>query len=307
MLNCLVFQLHNLRKHPWRSALICCICIYILNRPQTIPEHPMYSSQDVQDPTKSCGFSRQPSLANLPAETSIASPTSNRFSRFSRPVLHPIKITECEFDTNSSTPFRLSGSQSPVDSRDHTQLNEAWEAMLDKYFLTTRLTSVLQHYFSTIFSGVQCHAPIQVILPPNSGQNQKSLGPQAPTLKASEIPGPGLYFDHEDEDALPTRDDRSSIKSQRPKKITSWASMHLARTVCTVMGCKEKIWDAYLELFGNQISAPRVVRSPTDAVNPAADGKSSQNQLNTVRDAFENAWENWERWAAISQFVLQEV
>ena len=59
--------------------------------------------------------------------------------------------------------------------------------------------------------------------------------------------------------------------------------------------------------IGNQISAPRVVRSPTDAVNPAADGKSSQNQFSTVRDAFENAWEIWERWAVISQFVLQEV
>ena len=229
-------------------------------------------------------------------ETLIASPTSSRSSGFSRTVLHPIE-TDREFDT-TSTPFRLSESEEnepPVDPRDHSQLKEAWEAMLDKYFLTARITSVLQHYFSTIFFDVKCHAPIQVILPPNSEQYQKSLGRQAPALKASEIPGPNFYFDHEDEYASPTRDDRSSIKSQRPKKITSWASMHLARTVCTVMGCKEKIWDAYLELFGNQLSTPRVVRSPADAVNPVADRKFNQCQLGIVRDAFETAWANWER------------
>ena len=193
MLNCFVFQLHNLRKHPWRFALICCTCIYS----EPFADHPRTSYVLVTKCTRPEQVIRI-RQATVPCKfagrTSIASPTSNRSSRSSRPVLHPIKMTECEFDTSSSTPFRLSGSQSPVDL--------AWEAMLDKHFLTTRLTSVLQHYFPTIFFDVQCHAPIQVILPPNSEQYQKSLGPQAPTLKASEIPGPGLYFDHEDEYAL---------------------------------------------------------------------------------------------------------
>ena len=210
------------------------------------------------------------------------SPTSCRFSDFSRTVLHPIEIPEREFDTSSLPPFRLSNSKSLVDPRDHSQLNKAWEAMLDKYFLTARLTSVLQHYFSTTFSDIQCYAPMQVILPPNSKQ---SLGQQAPALKASEVLGPGLYFDHEDE---------PSIKNQKPKRITSWASMHLARTVCIIIGCKEKIWDAYLELFGNQPSASRVVRSPADAVNSPDSEKVGQNK-SAVRDVFESAWANWER------------
>lgn len=263
-----------------------------MNSSQTIPEQAAYSPQNRQDLTAS-----QSSLGDLSAETPMAlprSPTSSFSSGSSRTVPYPIEIPKFEFDTSSSAPLRLSESKPQVDPRDHSQLNEAWEAMLDKYFLTSRLTSVLQHYLPVAFSDVQSHATMQVILPPNSEQYQKNLGRQAPSLKASEVPDSSLYFDHDDDSAIPTRDDRSSIKSQRPKQSTSWASMHLARTVCAVMGCKEKIWAAYLELFSKQHASPRVVRSPADAAKPAASGKDNSNH-SFMRDAFESAWANWER------------
>jgi hypothetical protein len=76
------------------------------------------------------------------------------------------------------------------------------------------------------------------------------------------------------------------MDSQGLSQMSSLASMHLARTVRTVIGCKENIWEAYKELFWEQLSDALVVRSPKHKKN--LDGSAG-------RDEFEIAWSNWER------------
>jgi len=55
----------------------------------------------------------------------------------------------------------------------------------------------------------------------------------------------------------------------------------------TVIGCKENMWEAYHELFSDQLLDQPVLPSAQDSqlVNPP----------DPVRDAFEIAWSNWER------------
>jgi hypothetical protein len=77
------------------------------------------------------------------------------------------------------------------------------------------------------------------------------------------------------------------VDSVMDSQVSTWASMHLARTMRTVIGCKENMWEAYHELFSDQLLDQPVLPSAQDSqlVNPP----------DPVRDAFEIAWSNWER------------
>lgn len=62
--------------------------------------------------------------------------------------------------------------------------------------------------------------------------------------------------------------------------------MHLAKTVQTIMACKEAIWDEYKHL---QLAPelPPVVRTPK---------AFRTTQQASVREDFDSAWANWQKW-----------
>lgn len=68
--------------------------------------------------------------------------------------------------------------------------------------------------------------------------------------------------------------------------------MHLARTVRIVSGCKENIWEAFQELFGEDLKtrAGTVVRSSTHKHI-----KKHADPMEAVRENFEEVWDHWER------------
>lgn len=59
--------------------------------------------------------------------------------------------------------------------------------------------------------------------------------------------------------------------------------MHLARTVRTVKGCKEAIWEEYRKLFSGHLV--------TNTTRP----KAIIPQIASSREAFEAEWTSWEK------------
>jgi hypothetical protein len=179
-------------------------------------------------------------------------------------------------------PPRLSEYSSPVDPRDHSQLQMAWDVMLQKRFLVPCYTSVCLLYFQGTYT-VKSHPLLQIPLPPNSSARAET---SLSSSSSQKHPDTNVPYKPQ----LPSSGSTESVlDSQGVSRVSPWASMHLARTVRTVMGCKENIWEAYLELFGEQLSARPFVRSSSNMNMQDVDLSA------TVRDAFESAWSNWER------------
>jgi hypothetical protein len=72
-----------------------------------------------------------------------------------------------------------------------------------------------------------------------------------------------------------------------PHFIPSNMSMHLARMVAIVSGCKEAIWGAYNKLYGHDPKSPPI-KSRRDDEEPY---KAS---IHSIREEFERNWLNWE-------------
>jgi hypothetical protein len=73
----------------------------------------------------------------------------------------------------------------------------------------------------------------------------------------------------------------ATVMSVAQQALTRRAPMHLAKTVRTIIACKEAIWDEYCRLFIN--NGPPV-RTPGE-----------KNKIHSVRDEFEREWWNWEK------------
>ena len=183
---------------------------------------------------------------------------------------------------HSTTP-RQSEKQTSADPRDHSRLQKAWDLMLQKRFLVPCGTSVSLFYFQATYI-VKAHPLLQVPLPPSSSArdnislNFSHPSTRSPGATVSSPPPP-----------TPSQPSSENMDTQRFSQKYPWASMHLARTVRTVIGCKENMWEAYHELYGDQSIAPPVLRP--------SHGKNSQYAVASaaVRDAFEMDWSNWER------------
>ncbi|KIK93611.1 hypothetical protein PAXRUDRAFT_828798 [Paxillus rubicundulus Ve08.2h10] len=181
----------------------------------------------------------------------------------------------------------------PPDPRDHTRLKRAWEEMLNDSFLAPELISILPFHLGAWFREIRSHPPLRVPLPPPSSRRP---GVQP----VSGLPGlidPDALFElrslsrksSPDSDNDPTSTSRKS--SQRG--MSSWASMHLGRSVRTIMGCKEPIWQAYERLYGQDPSLPSLVRTAKPEYLKKHFDRV-QSTANPLRDYFERDWINWE-------------
>jgi len=199
-------------------------------------------------------------------------------------IMTPIEdIPPLPFADDSDRPSSLSLSQPTVPDyeallhpQDHNKLKQAWNNMLFNRFLATRLVSAIQLYLSSEFGNVQTHPPLQVPLPPNSDSISASseLLPGLPPSPYENIPE--VYVDLRPQPIRNSTDssngDAASQTSRQsnPMTMSSWAPMHLARTVSLIEGCRDSIWEEYKQIDSN---------NGVEAVN--------------TRYEFEAAWSNW--------------
>ncbi|OCH95373.1 hypothetical protein OBBRIDRAFT_883930 [Obba rivulosa] len=157
-----------------------------------------------------------------------------------------------------------------LDPRDHSRLCNAWDEMLHRRFLAEKLLSVLPFYLSSSFDDIQTHPTLRVLLPQNSpldfdgGGKLRHLDLDMSTLFL-ELQGHSLRLSE-------SRADESSLRSVGAT-TSALASLHLARAVRTIRGCKEKIWEVY------RVAA---------LVKPESDSRSD------LLEQFKAEWANWE-------------
>jgi len=173
-----------------------------------------------------------------------------------------------------------------VDPRDHARLKAAWEAMLTHRFLATKLLAVLPFYLSSIFIDIQTNFPLKVYLPPNSDipSEQRRSTDSVSTDRATSI--------YTSESSSPRSSSLSSTESMHSLS-SSWTTMHLARNVETVKGCKEAIWEEYEKLYFAD-PMPAVTRTARPESAAALSAKPS------TRETFEMEWYNWEKLVRLS-------
>jgi len=200
-------------------------------------------------------------------------------------------------NAQSTTTLTDSCSTDTEHPQDHTRLKLSWDAMLSDRFLSPKVISVIPFYLtSSSFVNTQAHTPLVVPLPPNSGP--------VPTLKTCRSLGSIRDTDREQIfidtifDFGPSFSSRSvksdgcSIRSSFT--LTScpphptWDTMHLAKTVSTIRGCKEAIWTEYKRMYGNDALQILLKTAPSD------EDYASFPSSYVMRHAFEVDWRNWE-------------
>lgn len=180
---------------------------------------------------------------------------------------------------------------SPPDPRDHSRLRRAWEEMLSDSFLAPNLLSILPFHLDAWFHEIQTHPPLEVPLPPNSSCKRSTR----PTTGLPGLVDPDTLFQLRTLSSTESDDEGTGLPDQKsPRRgVSSWPSMHLARTIRTIAACKESIWRAYEKLYGQDPSIPSLVRS-AQAKYLKKHFDQAQSTTNPLRDYFERDWLNWE-------------
>ncbi|KAF9243404.1 hypothetical protein BU15DRAFT_86381 [Melanogaster broomeanus] len=182
----------------------------------------------------------------------------------------------------------------PPDPRDHSRLKRAWEDMLSDSFLAPNLIAILPFHLGAWFGDIRSHPPLQVPLPPNSSRRRNTELPNG----LQSLIDPDALFELRalsGKSSPGSDDDNASLMSRKTSQrgVSSWASMHLARNVRTIVGCKESIWHAYERLYGHDPSLPSLVRSAQEKYLKKHFDQV-QSTVNPLRDYFEGDWINWE-------------
>lgn len=180
--------------------------------------------------------------------------------------------------------------------RNHPRLKRAWEELLDDCHLAPNLTSILPSKLKVWFGDIRSHPPLQIALPLGSTRRR---GSTPTTCGLPSLIDPDAVFELSPisrKSSLTDLDnDSNSIvtKKSSQRGVSSWASMHLARTVRTIAGCKESVWEAYEKLYGHDPSLTYMVRSAQEKYLRRYLNKA-QSPANPLRDYFESDWINWQ-------------
>ncbi|KAF9456760.1 hypothetical protein BDZ94DRAFT_1302338 [Collybia nuda] len=191
-----------------------------------------------------------------------------------------------------------------TDPRDHSKLKEAWEAMLTVKFLSRNLLSILPFYLSSTFVDVRTNPPLKIILPPSSYHLQQIQRRSGDSVSSDWTMSDSVY-DNRFCPSTHSTHSSNSLDFDEPQCpfSSTWIPMHLARTVRTVQGCKEAIWEQYQKLYSGLMIAHT---NRPDAIVP---------QKASSREAFETEWASWEndmmdrvgmRGTIFSQFAWSE-
>ncbi|EAU85630.2 hypothetical protein CC1G_06343 [Coprinopsis cinerea okayama7 len=239
-------------------------------------------------------------LSSLPDRKPPASPLRTKFQELTRAktssksnLAHAASLlAESSFTSQASS--ENSVQQAPLDKhpQDHSRIKASWDAMLASRFLTPKLLAVLPFYISTFFEEVKPYPPLKIPLPPNSSS--------APPLRSrhsadSFRPSSRGNLDTPFDLKLPTisrstsKADGCSIRAVCSVKDfvgpSQWATIHLAKTVNTIVACKGPIWKEYERLYSEDFLLHQV-----------------SSELVTVRQVFERDWNSWLRWESFHVF-----
>lgn len=204
---------------------------------------------------------------------------------------HPVSGVSLAADSswNSQNSFTTT-DRTPASKKhpqDHTRIKAAWDAMLSTRFLAPKLLSVLPFYLSTFFDDVKAHPPYKVPLPPNSNLTaQHWLRPQR---SADSFLGLPIRRNTD-----PYLDLNVSNSSRRDKLGSStlsavyfdnalagpsyWSTMHLARTVNTIVASKGPVSKEYEKLYTEDFDLNYIGGDTT------------------LRQVFERDWNSWLRY-----------
>jgi hypothetical protein len=243
---------------------------------------PPFNVEDIESP-----ISPRSHTTSFTSDSSLhARPSIYQLSKESLPWSSPATVPWPTYSSSRST-FTMSRATLPSlghgnndHPQDHTRLKTAWNAMLSSRFLSAQLVTVLPFYLSSAFVDVRTHPTIQIPLPPNSPREGNWDCEQNIDLKIlCDLMTPSSKT--ENGSSTPTKESFSQ------RKVPSRSPMHLAKTVQTVIECKESIWVEYEKLYCSLV--PRVIRS--------ARVKEAQMVAfyPSAREDFEKAWSNWER------------
>ncbi|EMD34054.1 hypothetical protein CERSUDRAFT_117562 [Gelatoporia subvermispora B] len=187
-----------------------------------------------------------PALPSSASKSSLSSSYSSSSSS-NRPTLGLLPFPTTSTSAASTQRSVRDDFVELLDPRDHSRLYDAWEAMLHRRFLNEKLLSVLPFYLSSSFDDIQSHPTLRVLLPPNSRLDLDSeIGG---TFHHMNFDLSALFLELQDHNGRQSesRTDGSSLRSAQSAGATTsaLASLHLARTVQIVRGCKEKMWEVY--------------------------------------------------------------
>jgi hypothetical protein len=179
--------------------------------------------------------------------------------------------------------------QFAVDPRDHSKLKACWEAMLAKRCIAPHIINVLPFYLSSLFQNIQSYPSLDIPLPPNPYVAQEG-GNLAQGTPRDDIRS-DLFSGWETQS-----ESGESCQSEGPGRVlSSWGSMHLAKKVQTVIGCKRAMWEEWEALHGEKSALPPVIRTLRLKEMPK---NATQYTKTATRDEFELAWSNWEKCVA---------
>ncbi|KAL0065082.1 hypothetical protein AAF712_007918 [Marasmius tenuissimus] len=161
--------------------------------------------------------------------------------------------------------------------------------MLSQRFLPSQLTTVLPFYLSSCFTDVQSHLPLNIPLPPNSPSSRVFRSRDSELLDAERqfsLHPTGKRISNSDEFS------RNGVPGVR-KHVQNLATMHLARTVQMITGCKEAIWVEYERMYAPDL--------PPVTTSRRKDGRYQFTNNKTIaRESFDRAWTNWERYVPLA-------
>ncbi|KAF9485172.1 S-adenosyl-L-methionine-dependent methyltransferase [Pholiota conissans] len=201
-------------------------------------------------------------------------------------------------NSSSATQATLDNSDHP---QDHTRLKLSWEAMLSTRFLSPKVVAVLPFYLTSAFVDTRIHPPLQIPLPPNSGrlpnpslrsyQSMSSIPERSRVTRDRSVSD--TFFDLDFDFASTARSNKAdgcSFRSsfQMRSQAANWDTMHLAKSLSMITGCKEAIWEEYNKLYYNEAMAILMRTAPIE------EEYEMQPYKHVVRKAFEVDWRNWE-------------
>ncbi|RDB26274.1 Demethylmenaquinone methyltransferase [Hypsizygus marmoreus] len=224
-----------------------------------------------------------------------AKPKSTRSSKSASPNIKSPSFSHSPTVVHHPPPpprISIADSDKTPDPRDHSKLKAAWDAMLASRFLATSLLSVLPFYLSSTFVDVQSFPPLKVRLPPNSGRENS---PPLPGLRRSGDSGiaESVYQDSVYSKVTCKSDGASSSSGDTICSASScWPTMHLAKAVSTITGCKDAIWEEYQEIYGGD--ATPLVILPLAIRTNRPDGVIAERSKTSVREAFDAEWASWQ-------------
>ena len=238
-------------------------------------------------PTLNSRFMRTPDTSSVDVKTSLF--TSMRTLATSSvdvktSSLYTSMLADSQDDMNDSEDLRPS-LQDAIETVNHSRLARAWHEMLTSRWISASITSVLPFYLTAIFETFRALPALEILMCPcpslkssssKHGSHQQMLDPE-----------PFRHLVHPTVKHEPEAHATWLPASEAPQHyVASNMSMHLARMVAIVSGCKEAIWGAYKKLYGPDPKSPLKGRSDGEETN--------RTSIHSVREEFERHWLNWE-------------